>query len=121
MKCHFSPSFARFWVPGKECCATSPLTERSQSGAALLLARTLRYEWMETDARASLRDLEVLNRTSTAAPIVPELSRPATSACEQLATRVAALPPSAVVSKAALAAFKQQHLEMMKHSRDGQA
>ena len=75
---------------------------------------------MEVGARESLRDLEVLNRTSSAAPVIPELSRPALIASEQLAAKVAALPPSAVVSKAALAAFKQQHLEMMKHNRAGQ-
>mmetsp|Transcript_59552 Transcript_59552/g.163383 ORF Transcript_59552/g.163383 Transcript_59552/m.163383 type:complete len:85 (-) Transcript_59552:516-770(-) len=65
------------------------------------------------DVRTSLRDLELLNRNKGAAGTA-EVRRADAAAREHLAAQVLALPPSAVVSKAALAAFKQRHIEMMK-------
>ena len=67
------------------------------------------------DVRASLRDMEAMTRTRSITSLPTSAERKVDAvARDLLATQVASLPPSAVVSKAALAAFKAQHVEMMK-------
>ena len=67
-------------------------------------------------AEEALRSLVLAQqRHSSRAGPDDEQRKAETSARSQLAKKIAALPPSAVVSRDALAAFKQQHVAMMTH------